>query len=1248
LLGPFFIDWMAYRETFEREASAYIGRPVEVAGKAGMRLLPTPVLSFTNVRIGDPDNPDIVMERFRAEVELAPLLKGEVRIIQMAMERPHVRIDLAALGGAEAAENRWRVDPERVSLERLEIAKGRVSISDSATGREWEAEDIDAVVEASSLLGPGRLDAKFWYDNRPIDLVAAFGRAEGDAVTAKVNVRSPEVPVTLATEGTVTAADGEPLSYHGVATVEGVPPADDSAPRSPWADFRANGPFTLDPTQLAIDGMQFSYGAMERPLIVQATGRLDLDDAPSFDVTVGARQIDIDRTLGGGPENPLSIEDAFTVLVAALKDLPQSPAPGTLRLEAQGLVVGGSVVQAVGVDLSTVGDSWEVDSLAATLPGETRVTFDGAFDLAEQPAFRGRGAIESQRPAALASWWRGEVGSAGNINYFAVEADVDFQAGVQKLTNLVATTGEGAITGQAEFTSFQNGDRFATVELAADRADLVKARALTELIAGRNLAAGMIDQMTLSLRADVLSAGGVDAQSVIIEGGFENGQLDLRRLSIADLAGASVEASGSFADPFGEGRSGRIEASVTADDLTGAAGFLAGIAPQSRSLAHLVSVAPILSPMQADISASAGPAGGKLALDVNGSFAKTHLSLRAEGEGNVGRPETLAGTLDLHLDGEDSAGVLAQIGFDVVPIRAGPLRLDAGFSGQLASAGALKLEGSVAGIDLSYTAETKVENGRPSASGEIKASSADLDPALLLSGFALPGVGEGHAASASGKLDFSAGEARLDLSEASFGELPVAGSIVAKYADTLNLSGALEFDEISLPALTAFATGSAPGVEDGAWSEAAFAATTPSEFALDFDVKAQTLDLGAPIPATEAALKFEMADGNLSLDLASAKFAGGVLKGALAAALREGEAQVSLRGTLTGGELQGLVWERAGLPVASGAIDVSLDAEGTGRSMAGLIATLNGSGTLAISNGRLNSLNSDALKEVLKAAESSDEPDEEQARETFASLFGSGALAFGDSVGSFSIVGGVLTMPTVSLEAGATTVFADATLDLSQLAVASTWRVQVDDGLPGDQPEVNVLFSGPVAEPERRIDLARLLQLLSVRFQERQIAEIEMLSRAQAEAEAAAAAAAAAATSEEAPPSGGPGFTASPEAGSPEPPVTEPDIADGAAPEPAAAEPDLAPEPGEVAPPLNLVPENTEPAESIQPEPAAAPEETDAPAETEEAAEPAPEPAPSRRRPRASGNATAPPPPPPPPPPEEFRTLPNGVIVKIR
>jgi uncharacterized protein involved in outer membrane biogenesis len=40
LIGQHFVDWTSYRETFEREATAYVGRPVTVEGKASVRLPP--------------------------------------------------------------------------------------------------------------------------------------------------------------------------------------------------------------------------------------------------------------------------------------------------------------------------------------------------------------------------------------------------------------------------------------------------------------------------------------------------------------------------------------------------------------------------------------------------------------------------------------------------------------------------------------------------------------------------------------------------------------------------------------------------------------------------------------------------------------------------------------------------------------------------------------------------------------------------------------------------------------------------------------------------------------------------------------------------------------------------------------------------------------------------------------------------------------------------------------------------------
>jgi hypothetical protein len=210
--------------------------------------------------------------------------------------------------------------------------------------------------------------------------------------------------------------------------------------------------------------------------------------------------------------------------------------------------------------------------------------------------------------------------------------------------------------------------------------------------------------------------------------------------------------------------------------------------------------------------------------------------------------------------------------------------------------------------------------------------------------------------------------------------------------------------------------------------------------------------------------------------------------------MTDGALDLALRASLEGGQLQALAWERGGLPVVSGTMDGAVDVTGTGRTMAGLVSKLAGSGSITVNDGRFNALNPDAITAVMKSAEDAGDPDEEQARETFAILFGSGALPFGRAAGSFSVSGGVLDIPTVSMAAQGTTVLADAAINLNNFTLSSAWTIRQTTGIAAEsQPFVTVRFSGPLADPQRQIDLAPLLDLIRSRNLQRQLDELEAL-----------------------------------------------------------------------------------------------------------------------------------------------------------
>jgi hypothetical protein len=93
----------------------------------------------------------------------------------------------------------------------------------------------------------------------------------------------------------------------------------------------------------------------------------------------------------------------------------------------------------------------------------------------------------------------------------------------------------------------------------------------------------------------------------------------------------------------------------------------------------------------------------------------------------------------------------------------------------------------------------------------------------------------------------------------------------------------------------------------------------------------------------------------------------------------------------------------------------------------------------------------------------------------------------------------------VSVAAAATHVLADATLDLNDLTLASEWSIRAgESGVADEQkPTVDVRFSGSISGPERQVDLAPLLDLVQSRHLQRQLAELEALEKPRRQFEAA-------------------------------------------------------------------------------------------------------------------------------------------------
>ena len=179
--------------------------------------------------------------------------------------------------------------------------------------------------------------------------------------------------------------------------------------------------------------------------------------------------------------------------------------------------------------------------------------------------------------------------------------------------------------------------------------------------------------------------------------------------------------------------------------------------------------------------------------------------------------------------------------------------------------------------------------------------------------------------------------------------------------------------------------------------------------------------------------------------------------------------------SLVGGTLDAVVWQRAGRAVATGTLDLSANFEATGRSPAGMIASLTGGGTLAIHEGEARYLNPQAGVLVIRDSDLGQEFTEDALRELFGSYIDNGSLTFAEVEAPFAIAAGTVRFQNIAVDAAETRASGSAAIDLNTMIVDSDWTLTLDSGddkFGGDiPPQVGIVFRGPLGAPERTLDV---------------------------------------------------------------------------------------------------------------------------------------------------------------------------------
>ena len=1076
LAVPPFVDWQAHRALVDRALARSLGIPTRTDGRIEVRLLPSPRLRVDRLHLGtDPDRPSLDARFVKAEIALAPLLKGEFRFTETRIGRAEIRLPAAGPDAVKLPPDLGEALRARdLAIEALHVQQFLITTQVPATGRTDQLYVQDLTLQAPALVGPWRAEGTSGglpfravsgtpgADGRlPVKISGggdAHPRFEADARFGLAPAEAGRASLVEA-EGTVRLVVGPPTQAAGT-----------------YLPFSIGGGFKARGTQVRFENVDLAVDPGGRALRLGGTGRLDLRQWRAG-LSLEARRLDLDAFLASPEGQALIARGAprWAGGLPAMLDLDLAVGSAVLGGEEwSDLAFAGTVERAGGLLLRR---------LSVTGPAQAALTASGQIETAP---LRLTGPVSLTAPDsdALGRYLR-RLGLEGPLPALLdgrrVEAAAELSAAADSLSlrDLRLTLGQARITGNARYKAAEAGAR-GRFE-AQIRARGIDIAGLPPL--GTTLGSLRDHDLALTLEAQDVRFGAANSGTGTIAASIQSdgGSLVVDSLDVTNLAGASAKLSGRIGAD-GTGRvSGRLKAPVAAPLL----GLLERVwVGDIRLLPAFLRDAPL------DLAVT---------LDREGGAAE---ALRTQAKGGAG-----GGTLDLTLVSrgtriEGGTAILtgpragAWFGRPDIPGLQLPaeLRLRAERAGRREGAErgagdalAVTADGSVAGLKIATGTPLLLGPDALPSRGVLRVDAADLAPFLTLAGAARLQPGAWPA-----ELTVTLSGDKGEVTAALDGRVAGAGLNGAlTRAPGGALSGRLTLDRLSLPQLAAATV--LP--QDGSGRFAAPAAA-PS---LALDLRVASLDLGRGLVATDATLGFGLADAGLTVRDLSGALAGGRIAGSATLSRLGASGAISGTGRLDAVAIPAL----AGGPIG-GRLTADLRFSTSAETGPGLAENLSGSGTLALVDLTVPEADPAGLGRALARAAEMDDPLREGRLQAVVAeeLAKGGARARGPARAAATLVGGVLRAGPLDIDLGAARWSGTLSYDLRAGRLDARGTLSggpVPRGWNAGAPMIQLGLSGPVAAPERTLDVGALSNGLAAFVLQRELESIELTEADQVE-----------------------------------------------------------------------------------------------------------------------------------------------------